>query len=153
MAWSAPAIAASGAKSPPIASSAIRAKLRFPSCYSLLPVIVAAFAAYVVRTTHRLAARACLNDDSGCVIVRVAGALFPLGRSALWDGHGIGLRRKVEPLVGLTADLPQCIPAAISGRRTVTRAGVQIGTTGRTQALAVVLALKECRHREQPLLA
>jgi hypothetical protein len=152
MAWSAPAIAASGAKSPPIASSAIRAKLGFPSCYSLLPVIVAAFAAHVVRTTHRLTARARLNDDGGGDLVRVAGALLPLGGSALRDGHGIELRRKVEPLVGLTADFPQRIPPAVSDRRAIALAGIQIGTTGRTEALAIFPALYEPRDGKQPLL-
>src|SRR5678815_3664459 len=153
MAWSAPATAASGAKSPPMASSAIRAKLGFPGCYSLLSVIVAAFAAHMVRTAHRLAARARLDDDRGCGFVRVAGALFPLRGSALRNGHGSELRRKVEPSVGLSADFPQRIPAAVSNRRTVARAGVEIGTTGRTKSLAIDPALGERRNGQQPLLA
>jgi hypothetical protein len=106
----------------------------------------------MVRTTHRLTARARLNDDSGCDLVRVAGALFPLGCSALWDGHGSELRRKVEPLLGLTADFPQRIPAAISGRRALAFAGIQIGTTGRTQSLAVFPTLHKARNGKQPLL-
>jgi hypothetical protein len=134
-------------------SSAIRAKLGFPGCYSLLSAIVAAFAADMVRTTHRLTAWARLNDDRGCGLVRVAGALLPLRGSALRDGHGIGLRRKVEPLVGLAADFPQRIPAAVSGRCTVACAGIQIGTTGGTESLTVVATLYERRNGEQPLLA
>ena len=101
MAWSAPAIAASGAKSPPIASSAMRAKLRFPGCYSLLPVVVAAFAADVVRAPHRLAARARLNDDGGCGLVRVAGALLPLRGAAFRDGHGSGVASKGRAVSGI----------------------------------------------------
>jgi len=84
--------------------------------------------------------------------VCVAGALFPLGCSALWDGHGSELRRKVEPLLGLTADFPQRIPAAIRGRRALAFAGIQIGTTGRTQSLAVFPTLHKARNGKQPLL-
>src|SRR5215207_1831443 len=135
-----------------MASSAIRANLRFPSCYSLLSVIVAALAADMGRTTHRLTARARLNDDRGGGLVRVAGALLPLGGSAFRDGHGSGLRRKVEPSVRLAADFPQRIPAAVSDRRAVARTGIQIGTTGGTESLTVFAALYERRNGKQPLL-
>src|SRR5688500_19933452 len=123
----------------------MRAKLRFPGCYSLLPGVVAALATHVVRAAHRLAARAWLNDDGRCGLMGVAGALLPLGGAALRDGHGIGLRRKVEPSGGLPADIPQRIPAAISGRCTVACAGIQIGTTGGTESLTVVATLYERR--------
>jgi hypothetical protein len=84
---SAPAIGALGAKSPPIASNAIRAKLRFLRLYSLFARVVPAFLAHVVRTLHALAAGTFLNDDCGRSLVGVARALFSLGGTSLWYSH------------------------------------------------------------------
>ena len=107
----------------------------------------------MVRTTHRLAARARLNDDGSGGFVCVTSALLTLGCAALRDGHGSGLRRMFEPLLGLPADIPQCVPTAISHWRTVTRASVQVSATRWTQPLAVLPTLNECRDSQQPLLA
>ncbi len=85
---SAPATVARGAKSPPMASNAMRAKVRLPA---------PRFAAHPrsTRTRHRrgagascLTLRAILDRDRGSGLVRVAGALLPLGGTALRDGHG-----------------------------------------------------------------
>ena len=85
----APAIAALGAKSPPIASNAIRANLRFLRFYSLFAIVVSALGADMMRTSHALAAGTLLNDDRRRDFVRVAGALLPLRGASLRDGHCI----------------------------------------------------------------
>src|SRR5256885_13625252 len=82
---SAPAIGALGAKSPPIASNAIRAKLRFLWLYSLFARVVPALFADMMRTLHALAARTLLNHDRGCGLVGVARALLSLRCASLWD--------------------------------------------------------------------
>src|SRR5205823_851586 len=83
----APAIVAVGAKSPPIASNAIRAKLRFPGFYSLFARVVTALFADMMRTLHALTARTLLNDDCRRNLVGVARALLSLGGASLRDGH------------------------------------------------------------------
>ena len=84
----APATVAWGAKSPPMASNAMRAKATLPW---LRP------AAYRRSTRTRrtrgadassAALRALLNRDGGRRLVGVAGALLPLGGTSLRDGHG-----------------------------------------------------------------
>src|SRR6202171_2428963 len=85
----APAIVALGAKSPPIASNAIRAKLGFLRFYSLFAIVVSAFGADVVRAPHALAARTLLNHDGRRNLVRVARALLSFGGASLRDGHCI----------------------------------------------------------------
>jgi hypothetical protein len=79
-----------GAKSPPIASNAIRANLCFLWLYSLLACIVPAFLADMMRALHCLAAGTLLDDDSGRDFVGVAGALLPLGCTSFWYGHRSG---------------------------------------------------------------
>jgi hypothetical protein len=59
----APAIVALGARSPPIASNAIRANLCFLRFYSLFACIVSALFTDMMRTLHALAAGTLLNDD------------------------------------------------------------------------------------------
>src|SRR3982751_2862436 len=83
----APAIVALGAKSPPIASNAIRAKLRFLRLYSLFARVVPTLFADMMRALHALAARTLLNDDRGRDLVCVACALLSLGCASLRDGH------------------------------------------------------------------
>src|SRR5690242_8079278 len=84
---SAPAIVALGAKSPPIASNAMRANLRFLRLYSLLACVIPAFLADMVWALHRLTARTLLNHDRGGDFVGVAGAFLPLRGASFWDGH------------------------------------------------------------------
>jgi hypothetical protein len=76
-----------GAKSPPIASNAIRAKLGFLWLYSLFARVVAALFADMMWTLHALAARTLLDDDRGRNLVGVARALLTLRGTSLWDGH------------------------------------------------------------------
>src|SRR6185437_1773312 len=83
----APAIVALGAKSPPIASNAIRAKLRFLRLYSLFTCVVPTLLADMMRTLHALAARTLLNDDCRRDFVGVTRALLTLRCASLWDGH------------------------------------------------------------------
>src|ERR1700716_550122 len=83
----APAIGALGAKSPPIASNAIRAKLGFLRFYSLFAVVVSALCADMMRAPHCLAAGTLLNDDGRRDFVRIARALFSLGGASLLDIH------------------------------------------------------------------
>src|SRR4051812_4675752 len=83
----APAIVALGAKSPPIASNAIRAKSGFLRLYSLFARVVSALFADMMRTLHALAAWTLLDDDGGRDLVGVARALLSLGGTSLRDGH------------------------------------------------------------------
>jgi hypothetical protein len=78
-----------GAKSPPIASNAIRAKLRFLRLYSLFARVVPALLADMMWTLHALAARTLLDDDRRRDLVGIARALFSLRCTSLWDGHCI----------------------------------------------------------------
>src|ERR1700687_1921302 len=82
-----PAIGALGAKSPPIASNAIRAKLRFLRFYSLFAIVVSALCADMMRAPHSLAAWTLLNDDGRRDFVCVARPLFSLGGASLRDSH------------------------------------------------------------------
>src|ERR1700738_526016 len=83
----APAIGALGAKSPPIASNAIRAKLRFLRFYSLFAVVVSALCTDMMRAPHSLAAGTLLNDDGRRDLVRITRALLSLGGASLRDSH------------------------------------------------------------------
>src|SRR6185503_10656401 len=84
---SAPDTVAWGAKSPPMASNAIRANSGFLCCYPLLAVVVPTLGADVMRTLHRLATRTFLDRDGGRRLVGVARALLSLGGTSLRDGH------------------------------------------------------------------
>src|ERR1041385_5445984 len=90
---SAPATVARGAKSPPMASNAIRAKLGFPGCYSLLAAVIPALLAHMVRSLHRLTTRAFLNHNGGRRLVCVAAALLPFRGTSLRDGHFESVRK------------------------------------------------------------
>src|SRR6202165_752924 len=83
----APAIGALGAKSPPIASNAIRAKLCFLRFYSLFAVVVSALCTDMMRAPHGLAAGTLLNDDGRRDLMGVARALLSLGGASLRDSH------------------------------------------------------------------
>ena len=69
-------------------SSAIRANSSFPGYDPLLTCVISALAADAMWTLHAPAARTRLERDRRCFLMCVAGALFPLGRAALGDGHG-----------------------------------------------------------------
>src|SRR5215208_1295460 len=83
----APAIVALGAKSPPIASNAIRAKLGFLWLYSLFTCVVPTLFADMMGTLHALAAGTFLDDDRRRGLVGVACAFLSLGGASLRDGH------------------------------------------------------------------
>src|ERR1041385_2361575 len=83
----APDTVAWGAKSPPMASNAIRANSGFLCCYPLLPVVIPTLGADMMRTLHRLATRTLLDCDGGRRLVGVARALLSLGGTSLRDGH------------------------------------------------------------------
>src|SRR4051812_42766538 len=84
---SAPDTVAWGAKSPPMASNAIRANSGFLCCYPLLAVVIPTLGADVMRTLHRLATRTLLDRDRGRALMRVARALLSLGGTSLRNGH------------------------------------------------------------------
>src|SRR2546423_7720740 len=83
----APDTVAWGAKSPPIASNAMRANSRFLGCYPLLAIVIPALSTDVVRTLHRLTARTLLDRDRRRGLVRVSRAFFSLRGTSLWYGH------------------------------------------------------------------
>src|ERR1043165_2954871 len=89
----APDTGAWGAKSPPMASNAIRANSGFLCRYPLLAVVIATLGADMMRTLHRLATRALLDRDRGRRLVGVARALLSLRGTSLRDGH---IRRSEE---------------------------------------------------------
>ena len=64
-------------------------RLRFLRGDSLHARVVATLTTHAVRTLHRAALRARLDDDRGGGLVRVAGALSALGGATLRYGHGI----------------------------------------------------------------
>src|SRR5215216_6274174 len=115
----APDTVAWGAKSPPMASNAIRANSGFLCCYPLLAVVIPTLGADMMRTLHRLATRTLLDRDSGRSLVRVARALLSLGGTSLRDGHigaggrvnVVGWRRVARPSVWQPANPSTCQPA------------------------------------------
>src|SRR6202049_4948208 len=110
----APAIVALGAKSPPIASNAIRAKLGFLRFYSLFAIVVSALRADVMRTPHALAAGTLLDDDRRRDLVRIARAFLSLGGASLWDGHCNCSLKWFDELVCVALMLAQRVPARFS---------------------------------------
>src|ERR1700681_2489197 len=127
----APAIGALGAKSPPIASNAIRAKLRFLRFYSLFAIVVSALETDMMRTPHALAAGTLLYDDGRRNLVRVARAFLSLRCASLWDGHCICSLNWFDELVRVALVFEQRSPARIGrGRRAVAGAFVEIRTAG-----------------------
>src|ERR1700682_6219125 len=145
----APAMGALGAKSPPIASNAIRAKLCFLRFYSLFAVVVSALCTDMMRPPHGLAAGTLLNDDGRRDLVRVARALLSFGGASLRDSHWFYSLRFVDELVRVALMLEQSVPARVScGRRAVARAFVEVRTASGAQSLAVFAALNVCGSRK-----
>src|SRR6185503_11885485 len=110
----APAIVALGAKSPPIASNAIRAKSGFLRFYSLFARVVSALLADMMRSLHALTARTLLDDDGGRRLVGVARALLSFRCTSLRDGHWFCSLEWFDVLVRFALVLEQRVPARIS---------------------------------------
>ncbi len=62
-------------------------QLAFPRLDPLLAGVVPALVTHPVRSLHGATARAGLDRDGRGLLVRVAGALLPLGGTSLGDGH------------------------------------------------------------------
>ena len=149
---SAPATVAEGAKSPPIASSAIRAKSGVLCGDSLLTRVIAALPADAVRAFHAAAPRAALDGDRRSDLMRVARALSALGGSALGNGHGTLVSKKVIRLTRRLVQRAEHVPAGVLRRSAAARPEIQISTTRRTQSFAIFAADNERWYDEQPLL-
>src|SRR5688500_9143394 len=87
--------------------------------YSLLTGVIPALLADTVRPLHALAARTRLNVDGGSDLVRIAGALLPLGGAALRDGHWVLSALRVW-LLGVRADRAKRIPPGVRRGRAIT---------------------------------
>ena len=100
-----------------------------------------------MRAFHCLAAGTLLNRNRRRDLVRVAGALFPLGCSALRNGHVSGRKRITTiavKLATLGVESSQRAPPIVR-RRWITLAAfdVQIRPAGRAQSPAIVTADRE----------
>ena len=100
----------------------------FLRSYPLFTGIETALVAHPMRALHGAALRTLLDVDRGRLLVRVAGALLPLGGASLRYGHGSLVR----------------LPGAAAGTL------VQIGTAVRAPPLAVGAAEDERGGFQQP---